>query len=103
MKWYAKCREVCGKWIWANKPKLGGYGKIVEMDESHLLGFQKYGKGRRLGKDPWEEHFKWSFGMAERSSLDCVFKIVHSSRSRALLLPLIDENCADGTILCSDR
>ena len=102
VKWYAKCREVCGKWIWANKPKLGGYGKIVEMDESHFAGLAKYGKGRRLGEDPWKEHYKWVFGMVESGSLDCVLKPVHSSRSRALLLPLIDENCADGTIFCSD-
>ena len=102
VKWYAKCREVCETWIWANKPKLGGFGKIVEMDESHFAGAPKYGKGRRLGEDPWENFHKWTFGMAERGSLDCVLKTVHSSRSRSILLPLINESCADGTIFCSD-
>ena len=56
--WYAKCREVCEKWIWANKPKLGGFGKIVEMDESHFAGTSKYGKGRRNGEDPWKGYNK---------------------------------------------
>ena len=102
VKWYAKCREVCGTWIWANKPKLGGFGKIVEMDESYFAGASKYGKGRRLGEDPWEDLSKWAFGLAERGSLDCVLQTVHSSRSRALLMPMINENCADGTIFCSD-
>ena len=60
--WYAKCREVCEKWIWANRPKLGGFGKIVEMDESHFAGTSKYGKNRRNGEDPWNGYNKWVFG-----------------------------------------
>lgn len=102
VNWYAKCREVCEKWIWDNKPKLGGFGKIVEMDESHFAGVPKYGKGRRIGEDPWEDFYKWVFGLAERGSLDCVLKSVHSSRSRTIVLPLINDNCADGSIFCSD-
>ena len=99
---YAKCREVCGKWIWANKPKLGGFGQIVEMDESHFAGAPKYGRGRKLGEDPWKDWHKWVFGLTNRGSLDCVLKSVDKSRSRDVLLPLINENCADGTIFCSD-
>ena len=102
VEWYAKCRKVCSGWIWYNKPRLGGFGKIVEMDESHFAGTAKFGKGRRLGEDPWEDHFKWAFGLVERGSLDCVLKTVHSSRSRAVLLPLINESCAEGTVFCSD-
>ena len=36
------------KWFWNpdNTPKLGGYGN----------------KGRRLGKDGWENDEKWGFG-----------------------------------------
>ena len=64
--WYAKCREVCEKWIWANKPKLGGFGKIVEIDDSHFAGTPKYGKGRRNGEDPWDNHFKWTMGLTQR-------------------------------------
>jgi hypothetical protein len=74
VKWYNKCRDVCGKWIWANKPKLGGYGNIVEMDESHFAGVPKYGKGRRIGEDPWKQWNKWVFGLTQRVSLDCVLR-----------------------------
>ena len=72
------------------------------MDESHFAGVPKYGKGRRIGEDPWEDFYKWVFGLAERGSLDCVLKSVHSSRSRTIVLPLINDNCADGSIFCSD-
>ena len=36
IKWYKFCREVVTEWFWdpQNTPKLGGYGKIVEFDES---------------------------------------------------------------------
>ena len=51
-------------------PKLEG--KIVEMDESHFAGAPKYGKGRRLGLEAWRDHFKWTFGLTERGSLDCM-------------------------------
>jgi hypothetical protein len=102
VKYYSKCREVCGTWIWANKPKLGGFGNIVEMDESHFAGAQKYGKGRILGADPWKDWHKWVFAMSLRGSLDCVLKSVDSSCSRAIVIPIINDNCADGTIFCSD-
>ena len=102
VKYYSKCREVCGTWIWANKPKLGGFGTIVEMDESHFAGAQKYGKGRILGADPWKDWHKWVFGMSLRGSLDCVLKSVDSSRSRSIVIPIINDNCSDGTIFCSD-
>ena len=102
VNWYAKCREVCGTWIWANQPKLGGFGKIVEMDESHFAGAPKYGKGRNLGEDPWKHWNKWVFGLTLRGSLECVLQSVDKSRSRAVLLPVINDNCADGTIFCSD-
>ena len=38
IKWYKFCREVVTEWFWnpINTPKLGGFGKIVEMDESYF-------------------------------------------------------------------
>ena len=61
VKWYSLCREICGKWIETNPPKLGGFGKIVEMDESYFAGAPKYGKGRRLAEDSWDGFDKWGF------------------------------------------
>ena len=80
VKWYRFCREVCTNWFWnpANTPKLGGYGKIVEMDESYFPG------------------------LPERGSLDAVIVQVPSNSSRKVLLPIIDKHCRDGSIFCSD-
>ena len=40
VKWYKFARTVCTEWIKdpSNSPKFGGYGKIVEFDESFSLG-----------------------------------------------------------------
>ena len=40
VKWYKFCREVCTDWFWdpVNTPKLGGFRKNVEMDESFFPG-----------------------------------------------------------------
>ena len=72
------------------------------MDESHFAGAPKYGKVRRLGEKAWKNCFKWSFGLTERGSLDCILTTVDSSRSRKSLIPIINENCLPGTIFFSD-
>ena len=104
IKWYKYCREVVTEWYWdpQNTPKLGGYGKIVEFDESFFPGKPKYNRGRRLGEDAWDDDDKWVFGMTERGTLDAVAIQVPSNRSRKDLLPYIDQYCKTGTIFCSD-
>ena len=104
VKWYTFGRNVCTSWFWKpeNTPKLGGYGVIVEMDESYFPGKPKFHKGRRLGDGTWYDDEKWAFGMTPRGSLDVVIKQVASNRSRDVLLPIIDEHCLPGSIFCSD-
>ena len=102
VNWYRKCRSITNNWIRKNPPILGGFGKIVEMDESHFAGAPKYGKGRRLGENAWAETYKWTFGLIERGSLDCVLETVDAGRSRKTLIPIINKHCADGTVFCSD-
>ena len=107
IKWYKFCREVVTEWFWnpINTPKLGGFGKIVEMDESYFPGKPKFNRGRRLGEDAkssWEDDEKWVFAMTERDSLDAVAVQVPSNRSRKDLLPHIDNHCLAGSIFCSD-
>ena len=102
VKWYKMCRNICGEWIEKNPPKLGGFGKIVEMDESYFAGAPKYGKGRRLGEGAWVGFDKWGFGLIERGSLDCRIELVDASRSRKTLLPIINRHCLPGSIFCSD-
>ena len=55
-----------------------------------------------MGVDPWQDWHKWVFGLSLCGSQDCVLKTVDSSRSRSIVVPLINENCADGTIFCFD-
>ena len=100
---YADCRNICTTWIWKpeHTPRLGGYGKVVEMDESFFPGAPKFNRGRRLGTS-WEDNQKWTFGLTERCSLDCILKQVPSSRSRSSLLQIINEHTMPGTVFCSD-
>ena len=68
VNWYAQCREVCTTWIHKHAPKLGGFGKIVEFDESFFAGAPKYGRGRAKG---WNDQDEWVFGLVERGTLKC--------------------------------
>ena len=99
VNWYRACREVCTTWITKHAPKLGGFGKIVEFDESFFAGAPKYGRGRAKG---WKDEDEWVFGLVERGTLNCWLEQVDKSRSRKVLLPIINERCKDGTIFCSD-
>ena len=53
---YDSCEMVytltsrCSQCSWKHPPKLGGFGKVVEMDKSHFAGAPKYGKGVRNGE-----------------------------------------------------
>ena len=102
-EYYSDCRNVCNSWIWnpENTPKLGGYGKIIEMDESYFPGAPKFNRGRRLGTT-WEDDEKWTFGMTERGNLDCILIQVPSSRTRKSLIPIINKHCLQGSLFCSD-
>ena len=55
--YYKLSHDVCSEWFWdaENTPKLGGFGKIVEMDESYFPGKPKYNRGRHLGGEAWED------------------------------------------------
>ena len=103
VKWYKLCREVCTSWFWdpTNTPKLGGYGVIVEIDESYLPGQPKYNRGRRLGTT-WEDEQKWALGLVQRGSLDAIIQQVPSKRARIDLVPIIEKHTLPGTIYCSD-
>ena len=104
VKYYRMCREICNEWFWdpRNTPKLGGFGTIVEMDESYFAGKPKYQRGRRLGEKSWEDDQKWAFGLVQRNSMDAIIVQVPSKRSRNDLIPTIENNCKEGTIFCSD-
>ena len=96
---YKSCRNICNDWIRKNFEPLGGYGKIVELDESYFAGQPKYGRGRAVA---WKEDDPWVFGIVERDSLDCWVQQVHNRR-RTTLVPILDSHVANGSILCSDK
>ena len=56
-------------------PKLGGFGKIIEVDESYFPGKPKFKRVRRLGEDSetsWKNDEKWVSGLTEHYSLDAI-------------------------------
>ena len=101
VNWYRLCREVCDGWIRKNFEPLGGFGKIVEIDESFLPGAPKYGRGRGQG-DAWYDEDHWVFGLIERGRLDPWLQRVRT-RGRKTLVAIINERCKDGTVFTSDK
>ena len=73
--------------------KIGGPGKMVEIDESKF-GMRKYHKGRR--KDGI-----WVFGGIERDSKNYFLSSVED-RSAETLTPIIKEHVFPGTTIISD-
>ena len=55
-----------------NQDKIGGPGKIVEIDETHVSSRPKNNSGRELVK---KEHF-WIFGGVERLGLNLIFLVI---------------------------
>lgn len=91
--WYNLCREVCSEVIGSENVKVGGPGKVVEIDESKF-GKRKYHKGRR--KDG-----VWVFGGIERDSKNCFLTTVED-RSADTLIPIIKGNVLPSTTIISD-
>ncbi|GFV59533.1 mitotic-spindle organizing protein 2A [Trichonephila clavipes] len=91
--WYMFCREVCMVACVNESAKLGGEGKIVEIDES-LFGKMKYGKGKRVKGN-------WVFGGGQRDSKKCFFRVV-PNRTKVELLSVIREWILPGTTIISD-
>ncbi|XP_035233008.1 uncharacterized protein LOC118204826, partial [Stegodyphus dumicola] len=91
--WKSFCREVCMELCLKENVKLGGEGVIVEIDESKF-GKQKYHRGKRV-------EGKWVFGLVERGTDKCVFRVVEN-RGAETLLEIIKENVLPGSIIISD-
>ncbi|KAG0426477.1 hypothetical protein DMUE_5965 [Dictyocoela muelleri] len=74
--------------------KMGGIGKIVEVDES-LIASSKYGKGRFPEQT-------WVFGIVERETGKCFIKVIED-RKRATLEKIITSIVRESTIICTDQ
>ena len=92
--WYNYCREVCAEIISRHHTgRIGGSGKIVEIDESKF-GRRKYHRGRVV-------EGQWVFGGICRETKEC-FVVPVNSRDKATLLPIIQDRILPGTCVMSD-
>ncbi|KAF4530357.1 hypothetical protein B566_EDAN018488, partial [Ephemera danica] len=130
--WYNLCRDVCVG-MWQRREKMGGPGKILQIDECLLRGKRKYNRGRLLLGDnrarnderdelePDEEEFvgeidsnrnhgdridgPWIFGLCDRREDGKVDRRFHhvQRRDRATLLPIVETEVHRDTTIHSDE
>lgn len=91
--WSSFCREVTYDMMVINKTKLGGYGHIVEIDESKF-GRRKHHRGHRV-------EGQWVFGGYERETGKC-FMVPVENRNATTLLAVIKDWIKPGTTIISD-
>ena len=91
--WDMFCRETCEVTIQKKSEKIGGEGKVVQIDESKV-GKRKYHRGHRV-------EGQWVFGGIEEDSRRC-FLVAVEDRSEATLLPIIKDWIEPGTLIVSD-
>jgi transposase-like protein len=87
------CREVILEYVGTRSEKIGGIGKVVEIDESKL-GKRKYHRGRFV-------RGQWVFGGVERGS-GKTFLVAVPDRTAATLVAVIKEWIEPGTTVISD-
>lgn len=96
-QWYTYFRDVCSYYLVNNPVVLGGPGRVVEIDETHLGGRRKYNRGRHHnGVD------QWIFTLFERERKLCAFILV-PDRKKETLHREIQRMVAQGTIIHSDE
>ncbi|KAL3069063.1 hypothetical protein niasHT_034293 [Heterodera trifolii] len=84
----------CSRWLLDNPIRLGGVGHVVQIDEA-LVARRKYHRGHRVRKI-------WLFGMYDVHTNIGVVRIV-PDKSRATLLPIIEEFVVPGSSIHSDQ
>ncbi|XP_045509270.1 uncharacterized protein LOC123704820 [Colias croceus] len=96
--WYNYCRETVAIYQLEKQEtigKIGGPGKIVQIDESKF-GVRKFNKGRRV-----EGH--WVLGLIEDGSEDLRLEVCPDNiRSAEVLVPLIKKHVLEGTTIHTD-
>ena len=91
--WDMFCRETCEVTLERRSEKLGGEGKVVQIDESKF-GKRKYHRGHRV-------EGQWVFGGIENESRKS-FMVAVEKRDERTLLPVIKKWIKPGTLIISD-
>ena len=99
MQWYTYCREICSLYLLTDgNIRLGGQGRVVQIDETFIRGKLKYERGDR------KKRTKPSiiFGLIDTTSKQCLVRLV-PDRTRDTLLPIIVRYVHLGTTIFSDE
>ena len=91
--WASFAREVLVAWCIGREEKIGGAGKIVEIDEAKF-GKRKYNMGRVI-------EGQWVFGGFCRETRSC-FMVPVEKRDTETLIGIIKEKILPGTTVISD-
>ena len=92
--WIKCCRQVCSDFVETHPNKIGGEGKVVEIDESKF-GRRKNHKGRII-------EGKWVVGGVQvDDKTNCFFEPVED-RSSKTLMEIILRNVQPGTTIVTD-
>ncbi|KAL3094767.1 hypothetical protein niasHS_006062 [Heterodera schachtii] len=92
--WANFFRGICSRWLIDNPIRLGGVGHVIQIDES-VLARRKYHRGHRVREI-------WIFGLYDVHAGIGVVRIV-PDRTRATLLPIIEEYVLPGSTIHSDQ
>ncbi|MFH4974771.1 hypothetical protein AB6A40_001480 [Gnathostoma spinigerum] len=91
--WNNYFRDICAEFFIKSPIRIGGEGKVVEIDEA-VLTRRKYKRGDQLKE-------QWIYGGIERGSARC-FLVPVENPSAATLLPIIKEHILPGSTVMSD-
>ena len=91
--WDCFCREVCEMELFEDRVKIGGEGKVIQIDEGKF-GKRKYHRGHHI-------EGQWVFGGIESNSRKC-FLVAVEKRDEETLLPIIEKLIEPGTVTISD-
>ena len=94
-KWCHFLRQSCFAHVLDCSEPIGGPGIEVEIDESKF-GRRKYYQGRHV-------EGKWIFGGRETRNKKKIFMVPVDDRSKATLIPIIQERILVGSTIQSDK
>ena len=96
--WYIYLRQICTTYVTNNPVKLGGPGKVVQMDETC------WGRKRKAGRGDvrCQSEHKWIFGMVDVETK--LRHIVHvENRNRRTLFPIIAAHVLPNSTVHTDE